>query len=96
MAAVIWSANARDDLNGIYAYLEAFSRQRANEVTQTISQRTRLLITFPEMGRVVPGLNDETLRELIWKKYRIIYELLDEDVVVIQKVFHSSRNPEDL
>lgn len=48
------------------------------------------------MGRTFPGSADETLRELIWKKYRIVYELLDADVVVVQKIFHSSRNPEDL
>lgn len=96
MAAVIWSMQARDDLNDIYAYLETFSRKVAIEVTQTISQKTRLLSTFPQMGRVVPGSEDETVRELIWKKYRIVYELLDADVVVVQKIFHSSRNPEDL
>jgi plasmid stabilization system protein ParE len=95
MAAVIWSMQARDDLNDIYAYLEPFSRKVAIEVTQTISQKTRLLSTFPQIGRVVPGSEDETVRELIWKKYRIVYELLDADVVVVQKIVHSSRNPED-
>ncbi len=44
------------------------------------------------MGRVVPEIGDKNIRELIEGKYRLIYELLGEDIILIQKVFHSSRN----
>ena len=58
--------------------------------------KTDLLEKFPRIGRVVPEFEEDTIREIIHPPYRILYELLDEDLVLIQKVFHSSRNPEGL
>lgn len=48
------------------------------------------------MGRKVPEFDREEFRQLLEGDYRIIYELLDEDVVLIIKILHSSRNLERL
>ena len=45
---------------------------------------------FPESGRVVPEVSDETLREVITGSYRIVYRVLDEEVVIVA-VHHGAR-----
>jgi plasmid stabilization system protein ParE len=50
------------------------------------------LATFPASGRIVPGIGDESLREVIHRNYRIVYfHLSDEDKVEVLTVFHASR-----
>jgi toxin ParE1/3/4 len=36
-------------------------------------------------------MQEEKYRELIEGNYRIMYEMLDEEVILIQRVFHTSR-----
>ncbi len=43
------------------------------------------------MGRVIPEINRDTYRELLEGNYRIMYELLD-DIVLIQQIVHQARN----
>ena len=38
---------------------------------------------FPSSGRVVPEFNDDTLREVIFQNYRVIYRLAGEDVYIV-------------
>ncbi|WP_375446117.1 type II toxin-antitoxin system RelE/ParE family toxin [uncultured Fibrella sp.] len=42
-----------------------------------------MLATFPEMGKAVPEFRDKQVRELIEGSYRIIYEILSEDMVLV-------------
>ncbi len=45
---------------------------------------------FPQSGRIVPEIGDETMREVIYHQYRIIYVVLD-DTVEILTLFSASR-----
>jgi len=96
MATVVWSEDASDDVEQLAEYLAEKSPTRAAKLVEMLYAKTDLLEKFPRVGRVVPEFGDDTLREIISPPYRILYELLDEDLVLVQKVFHSSRNPEDL
>ena len=44
---------------------------------------------FPRLGRVVPELDSETLRELVFENYRIVYSIA-ADTVTIYSILHSS------
>ena len=46
------------------------------------------------MGRIVPELNEEDVRELFLYSYRIIYEIKDE-VIFVLAVVHQRRNLKD-
>lgn len=93
MAIVIWSFSANEDLDEIFEYIaKTYSKQSAIDLTKTIVNRTKNLENFPKMGRIVPEIKNDKVRELIEGKYRIIYEMLDDDVVLIAKIYHSSRN----
>jgi len=45
---------------------------------------------FPQSGRVVPEVGDESLREVLYGNYRIVYRLYAETVEVIT-VYHAAR-----
>jgi toxin ParE1/3/4 len=45
---------------------------------------------------MIPELQEERYRELIEGNYRIMYEMLDDEVILIQRVLHSSRYFEEL
>ncbi|MEM8526060.1 MAG: type II toxin-antitoxin system RelE/ParE family toxin [Bacteroidota bacterium] len=88
MAKLDWTFQALEDLDEIGEYL---SEQSAQELIETIFLKVELLENFPRMGRKVPELNLPHLRELIIKKYRVIYALPDIDTIHILTVRHSSR-----
>ena len=93
MAIVIWSFTAHEELDEIFDYVaKNSSKESAITLTKKIVDRTKDLESFPKMGRVVPEIKDDKVRELIEGRYRIIYEMLDDDIVLIAKVYHTARN----
>ncbi|RYF69528.1 MAG: type II toxin-antitoxin system RelE/ParE family toxin, partial [Cytophagaceae bacterium] len=56
-----------------------------------VYSRVGQLASFPELGRVIPEISRNTYRELLEGNYRIMYELLD-DIILIQQIVHQARN----
>lgn len=50
-----------------------------------------VLKQFPKLGRMIPEMQEEKYRELIEGNYRIMYEMLDDEMILIQRVMHTSR-----
>lgn len=90
-AKVVWTRQATDDLYAVYEFLSAYSDKQAESVTDEIINRVFLLEKFPQLGRVVPELNIETIRELVVRQYRIIYSFAGNEQVEILAIRHSSR-----
>jgi addiction module RelE/StbE family toxin len=88
---IAWTRRATDDLYAVYESLSAFSDTRAEAVTEEIINRVFLLENFPRLGRVVPELNIETIRELVVRQYRVVYAFTEQGVVEVLAVRHSSR-----
>ncbi len=95
MGQVIWTEQAYQDLHTIYNYVAESSKSYAKLLTDKLFARSQMLAVFPEMGRAVPEYGDKQVRELIEGNYRIIYEILSEDMVLVQTVWHSSRRLPD-
>lgn len=93
---VIWTGRATDDLYQIFESLSAYSNTRAESVIETIIDKVFLLEQFPKMGRVVPELNLESIREIVVQQYRIIYTLTANGSAEILAVRHSSRPISDI
>ena len=81
---------ARQDLREIYNYIFIDSPYYANFTKNKILNRIMDLSTFPYLGRKVQIFNDYNIRELIYKSYRIIYEI-DSNIIYIHRIFHSAR-----
>ncbi|HEY0365225.1 MAG TPA: type II toxin-antitoxin system RelE/ParE family toxin, partial [Pyrinomonadaceae bacterium] len=53
----------------------------------------KALAHFPERGRVVPEFDDESIRELIVRAYRIIYRLNhNERSIEVIRFWHAARD----
>lgn len=72
---VIWSVPARADLRSIHDFVAHDSPHYAKKVAMDIVARADVLAELPRIGRVVPEMGDETVRELPVHSYRIIYEI---------------------
>ena len=88
---VIWSGPAIADLRSIHDFIAHNSKHYAKKVTQDIVGKTVALSTLPRMGRVVPELGNESIREVSLYSYRILYELKNDDVFILA-VIHMRRD----
>jgi addiction module RelE/StbE family toxin len=79
---VNWSTEATDDLDRIAEYIKRDSEVYAKSVVRRILESTRNLQQFPRMGRIVPELGDENMRELLVISYRVIYRIEDNEVTI--------------
>src|SRR5215204_2228524 len=87
-----WSPAARDDLRDILVFIARDSRQRAEAFAYRLISETDKLQSFPEIGRVVPEHDTETLREIIVRAYRIVYRVNHQTKSVeIARVWHAAR-----
>ena len=59
-------------------------------MVERIVEAVGRLEDFPLSGRVVPELEDEAFRELLWGNYRIVHRVT-MDLVEILTVFHGAR-----
>ncbi len=89
---VIWTEPARDNLRSIYDYIADDSKYYAEEVITSIIEKTEPLDTFPEIGRVVPELMNENIRELFIYSYRIIYEIYPDNNIAVLAIVHAKRD----
>lgn len=91
---VTWSQQAIADLRSIHDFIARDSRYYAKKVVHDIRELVEELNGLPKMGRMVPELNEETVRELLLYSYRIVYEIKDEGIFVLT-VVHQRRNLKD-
>lgn len=85
-----WSPEALDDIEAIAEYIARDSSAYAAAVVHRIIEASRKLAAFPEIGRVVPELDDESVRELLIYSYRLIYRIKTDTVLVVA-VVHGKR-----
>ena len=91
MVQIIWVEKAINDLNEIAEYIAKESPRYADMVVDNIMDKTQLLKEYPEIGRIVPEINQPHIRELIEGNYRIIYEIIDKDTIELLTIHHSAK-----
>ena len=90
MVKLNWLSKADNDLVQIYNYIYEDSVYYAIKTVNEIVRRTDDLNFSPYMGRKVPEYDMVEIRELIYKSYRIIYEV-QRDKILIRRIWHSAR-----
>ena len=58
---------------------------------QEIIAKTEKLIEHPEIGRIVPEVSDQNVRELIVYSYRLVYEISAGRIQILA-VIHGKRD----
>ena len=91
MAKITWSKISFEDLQEIEDYIAVDSVTYAQRTVEKIYKRTAILENFPKTGRMVPELENESIRELIEGNYRIVYFIKNKNEIVILRVRHSAR-----
>lgn len=88
---VRWTEHAKSQLRHIHDYIAQESPLYAKRVTQALVNRVTGLDQLPRIGRVVPELNEETVRELSLYSYRILYEITPAQINILA-VIHKRRD----
>lgn len=87
---VVWSPEAGEDIESIADYISKDSQFYASSVVTRVVDLAGSLGEFPLIGRVVPELNDENIRERFVYSYRVIYRIEKERILIIA-VVHGKR-----
>ena len=82
MVKLNWHSFAKGDLIQIYNYIYEDSVYYAVKTVDEIVRRTDNLNFSPYMGRKVPEYDLIAIRELIYKSYRIIYEVQANKILI--------------
>lgn len=90
MVRLRWTPQAVEDLHAIFKYISKDSRSVARLFVEKIYFRVDQLRRFPLSGRKVPEVDNNDIRELIYKNYRIVYSMEDDHIHILT-VFHSSK-----
>jgi toxin ParE1/3/4 len=91
MAQVNWSRQAIEDIHAASEYHRQMSARYADTLVDKIFEKAHLLENHSRLGRMVPEIGREDIRELLYKQYRIVYRIVDETRIDILAVHPSSR-----
>jgi len=90
-----WSPEARDDLSSIAEYIARDSKFYAQAVVSKILDVSRSLPENPLMGRAVPELGKENIRERFIYSYRLVYHIEENDILIVA-IIHGKRLLEEV
>jgi len=88
---IIWTKSAFSNLKSIKDYISQDSAYYAIELTERILAVVEKLCAFPRLGREVPEIKKENIREIIYGNYRILYRI-DPEVLYIIAIIHGARD----
>ena len=87
---IIWSHEALVRLIEIEDFISQDSPERAGKFVDQIVEHAETLSDKPLRGRTVPEISNPDIRELIFKKYRIVYRIRGNNLDILT-VFEGHR-----
>jgi toxin ParE1/3/4 len=88
---VAWTALAEDQAADAFAYIAAERPSAALKWFGRVVESVSSLSMMPDLGRMVPEADRETIREVLVQPYRVVYRR-DDDEVLILTVQHERRD----
>ena len=88
--ALKWAEDAAEDIVSIAEFISRDSEFYAKVVVKKIIDKIKVIPEAPEIGRVVPEIEDEKIRERFVYSYRIVYQISD-DILWIVAIFHGKQ-----
>jgi len=88
---IVYSNNAKQDLKQIYNYISRDSLRYAQIEIRSIREANKKLKLNPFLGKVFERSNNGLTREQIFKNYRIIYDIIDDNIILILTIHHHAR-----
>jgi len=94
---IVWSDTASEDLKAIVLYIMRDDSEAAGGLAERIIGRVENAARFPLSNRAVPEKGDDSIREAIFKPYRIIYAVSESrNTIHVLRVWHSYRGIPEL
>lgn len=92
MVQIKWTPSALEDLKNIHEFISRDSVKYARLQVLRLKTRVKILTKNPLAGKVVPELQNDLYRELVEGNYRIIYKIVERNIVHILTLHHTSRD----
>lgn len=96
MVEIKWTNFAIQNLTDIGDFIERDSCSLAAKFVNYLFDSVDILERYPFAGRIVPEYNLVYIREIIRKRYRIVYLVLNDNRIDILTIHHSARLLPDL
>ena len=87
-----WTEPAVLDLNNIREYIARDSEHYAAQSVARIINAVEKIGMLPNIGRRVPEIENDHIREIIFHNYRIIYSIENEEKALILGIIHVARD----
>ena len=88
---VVWTSNAQAALDEVLTHIAEESLVGAQRVLHAAIDLAASLETLSERGRVVPEIGKPTIREVFVYRYRMLYEVGTDDVLILA-FLHGARD----
>jgi len=92
---VKWSSEAIEDVETTAEYIARDSEYYARSVVTEILSVSRSIGEFPLIGRIVPEIGDEHIRERFIYSYRLVYRIEYERILIVA-IIHGKRLLENI
>ena len=94
---IIWSQTAVDDLSQIVQFIALDDAAAAASLADRILNRIERAAELPFSNRAVPEKAEESIREVVFRPYRIVYLVDDRrHAIHILRIWHAARGVPDL
>src|SRR5450759_147424 len=87
---IIWTHEALERLFEIEDFISQDSHEQAEKFVDQIIEHAEFLSVKPLRGRTVPEISNPDIRELIFRKYRIVYRINGNNLDILT-VFEGHR-----
>ncbi len=80
---IVWSPLAVERASEIVGYIAQDKPMAAEKWIHTVFSKVEQLRSNPEIGRIVPEINDRQFRELIYGNYQIVYHIEAKQISIL-------------
>jgi toxin ParE1/3/4 len=80
---LIWSPFATQNAHALASFIAQDKPVAAIKWLEDLFERVELLQVLPEIGRIVPEIGIDSIREVIFGQYRVIYQLAGEQIMIL-------------
>ena len=87
---VKWSPEATEDLESIAEYIARDSEFYARSVVSKILAISRKISEQPMIGRIVPEIGEQEIRERFVYSYRLVYRIQNSTITIVA-IIHGKR-----
>lgn len=87
---VIWTPSTCAELKAIHDYIAMDAPINAKSVARDFVRKADTLAGLPYLGKAIPEVNEDSLREISPHSWRILYHLRQDNVLMLA-VVHKRR-----